>query len=96
MKALHQPTNLQEAIEFINPRFNGMESFFETKDQDSFAAFCHSQMSGGIGMKIRNEFELWHNKKSPLYLDLKNNHKCHQPVSMSDKIIRGVYKLRTK
>lgn len=102
-----QPNNLQEAIEIINPMFDGMENYFEaTKDnpvkcmilsvydENSFASFCHSQLSGGIGMKIRNHFGFWGDNKSAIYLDLKNNHNCKDPDSMSDKIVRGVYQLR--
>lgn len=89
-----QPKNLKEAIDHINSNFDGMEKCFEEKTEDSFAAFCHSQLSGGIGMKIRNYFEFWTNKETPLYKDLVKNHKCKDPDCMSDKIIRGVYKLR--
>lgn len=108
-KIMEQPNTLQEAIELINPMFDGMENYFEaTKDnpvkgmilsvydEDSFATFCHSQLSGAIGMKIRNHFKFWGDNKSPLYLDLKNNHNCKDPDAMSDKIVRGVYKLRTE
>ena len=105
---MENPTNLAEAIEYMNPKFDGMEQYFEATqenpvkgmilsvyDEDSFATFCHSQLSGGIGMKIRNHFEFWSNKKSPLYLDLKNNHGCKHPDDMSNLIIKGIYKLRT-
>lgn len=88
------PSNLEEAIAYVNPFFDGMEDHFQEKDESIFASFCHSQISGGIGMKIRNMFEFWSNKKTPLYLDLKKNHHCDHPDSMSDIIIRGVYKLR--
>lgn len=94
-KKVEQPEDLAEAIKYINPQFDGMEKYFEDKDEDSFAAFCHSQLSGGIGMKIRNHFEFWSDKKTPLYIDLATNHKCTDPDAMSDKIIRGVYNLRT-
>lgn len=88
---------LAAAIVHINSNFEGMDIYFETPwTEDSFAAFCHSQRSGGIGMKIRNYFfKFWSDKKSPLYLDLKKNHGCKDPDAMSDKIIRGVFKLRT-
>ena len=104
---MDKPINLNDAIEQINPMFDGMGKYFEATpekpvkglvlsvyDEDSFASFCHSQLSGVIGMKIRNHFEFWSDKKSLLYLDLKNNHQCDDPDSMSDKIIRGIYKLR--
>ena len=40
---------LYDAVEFFIPSFEKVEYLFK-KDEDSFAAFCHSQMSGGIGM----------------------------------------------
>lgn len=91
---MEKPQNLKEAIDFMNPIFDGMESFFEEKNEDSFAAFCHSQLSGGIGMKIRNEFEFWSNMETPLFKDLMTNHRAKNPDAMSDMIIRGIYKLR--
>lgn len=106
---MKKPTNLKEAIEYINPMFDGMEKYFKATpespikgmilsvyDENSFAYFCHSQLSGGIGMKIRNHLGLWGNQQSPLFIDLKTNHNCKDPDGMSDKIIRGVYQLRRK
>lgn len=89
-----KPKNLAEAIEHMNHNFDGMDKYFDEKDEDSFAAFSHSQLSGGIGMKIRNHFEFWSNKTTDLYKDLYYNHKCKDPYAMSDKIIRGIYQLR--
>lgn len=73
-----------------------MDEYFIKKDEDSFAAFCHFQMSGGIGMKIRNEFEFWSDEDTPLYKDLLANHRCLHPDDMSDKILRGIYKQKTQ
>ncbi len=105
---MEKPKNLKEAIQTINPMFDGMDKYFEATpenpvkgialsvyDENTFASFCHSQISGGIGMKIRNYFEFWHNKETDLYKDLFKNHHCKEPDAMSDKIIRGIYQLRT-
>lgn len=85
-------TNIDEAIELFLPRFDGLE---ETdafkKGEDDFAAFCHSQMSGGIGMKIRNELNLWDNT-SPMHQYFTEKFNCKHPDDMSDLIIRGIYK----
>lgn len=62
----------------------------QAKDEDTFAAFCHSQLSGGIGMKIRNEMGLW--EDSDLKRHFEYVHNCKHPDDMSDLIIRGVYK----
>jgi hypothetical protein len=87
---MENPKTLIEAVEFFIPAFEGCEDLFK-KDEDSFAAFCHSQLSGGIGMKIRNSLELW-DKKSIMHKYMKKNHKCKHPDDMSDKILREIYK----
>jgi D-glycero-D-manno-heptose 1,7-bisphosphate phosphatase len=84
------PATLSEAVEYLMPRFDGMEKYFE-KDEDGFAAFCHSQLSGGIGMKIRNEFGFW-KEDTEIYNHMKSVHNLSHPDDMSDKIIREVYK----
>lgn len=86
------PIDLESAIRYYLPRFEGMEEKAMEKGEDGFAAFCHSQLSGGIGMKIRNELGLWDVPKSDLHMYFVNTHGCSHPDSMSDLIIRGVYK----
>jgi hypothetical protein len=83
-------TNLQEAIDYYIPFFEGMELIPEAKDVDTFASYCHSQLSGGIGMNIRNHLDLW-NDKSILHIYFKKEYKCDHPDNMSDLVIRGVY-----
>ena len=90
MEAPKLPTTLNEAIEYIYPRFEGMDKYFKTSEDD-FAAFCHSQLSGGIGMQIRNSLGLWNNS-SELSTHMQHVQLCHHPDSMSDLILRGVYK----
>jgi hypothetical protein len=78
-----------EAVEFIYPYFEGMNKYFDEMDEDSFAAYCHSQLSGGIGMNIRNTFGLW--QESILYEYMRTTEKIEHPDGMSDLIIRKVY-----
>lgn len=90
------PENLTEVVDILLPRFEGMEKTPEfAKGEDFFASFCHSQLSGGIGMKIRNEFDLWADN-SVLHQYFKNNHDLEHPYSMSDLIIRHVYRKMVK
>lgn len=84
------PNTLEDAIEFYFPRFAGMDKYFHFSE-DKFSAFCHSMFSGGIGMKIRNEMGFW-TKNSALYTYMTNELKLQDPDSMSDAIIRGVYR----
>lgn len=83
------PETLEEAIEYFYPRFEGMDSHF-SKSQGDFAAFCHSQLSGGIGMKIRNELGFW-TKDTAIYHHMVNVQRINHPDSMSDLIIRFIY-----
>ena len=86
---------LDEAIELILPQFEGMESYIIERSEDEFAAFCHSQLSGGIGMQIRNKLSLW-NDKSDLYQHFVKEHKCEHPDDMSDLIIRKIYRIKNE
>lgn len=88
------PTTLEEAVTELLPRFEGMEEYFK-KSEDSFAAFCHSQLSGGIGMKIRNEFGFW-TKDTDLYNHMVEVHKLTHPDSMSNLILRKIYQTKNK
>lgn len=84
------PTTLSEAVEFFTPAFNGMEKEFE-RDIDDFAAFCHSQLSGGIGGQIRNALNLW-DANSIMHQHMKTVEGYCHPEDMSDKILREIYK----
>lgn len=84
------PKTLEEAVDFLIPKFEGMEEVFK-KTEDSFAAYCHSQLSGGIGMQVRNQFGFW-TKDSELYMHMKTKHRITEPDSMSDLILRHVYR----
>lgn len=84
------PTTLEAAIAYVMPGFKGMENFIKKYDENEFAAFCHSQLSGGIGMQIRNRLHLWI-QNSELHQYFLKEHNLYHPDSMSDLIIRGVY-----
>ena len=82
---------MKETIKDLIPKFEGMEKIEQSKDEDTFAAYCHSQLSGGIGMKIRNEYGLWVDT-SPLRKYFDDNHpNLKHPDDMSDFIIRIIY-----
>lgn len=83
-------TTLEKAIEYMMPNFEGMDEYFK-KSEDDFSAFCQSQLSGGIGMQIRNHLGLWE-KTGILHKYFIKEHKTKHPDDMSDLIIRGVYK----
>jgi hypothetical protein len=84
------PTTLNEAIDYLLPRFQGMEEYMKD-GENVFAAFCHSQLSGGIGMQIRNELQLWVHE-SPIHQHFLADHQLFHPDEMSDLIIRHVYR----
>jgi len=82
---------LDAAIDEILPMFEGMEPMAKARTADEFATFCHSQLSGGIGMKIRNHFGLWDNTK-PLTKFFIDTFEHIHPDSMSAMILVGVHK----
>ena len=85
------PTIIDETVQELLPKFTGMEEYLK-KSEDSFAAFCHSQLSGGIGMKIRNEYGFWDPEKqeTPLNKALEDAG-CTDADSKSDYLLRKVY-----
>lgn len=89
MSEIKSPTTLEEAVEYLYPRFVGMDKYFKC-EQSQFSAFCHSQLSGGIGMKVRNELGLWE-MKNDLYNSIKTVHNIEHPEDQSGLILRGVY-----
>lgn len=82
-------TTLDEAVAYLLPRFEGMEKYMGKSEED-FTAFCHSELSGGIGMKIQRELKLWV-VESPLHQYFLRKHNLLHLDEMSDLIIRGVY-----
>ena len=54
----NRPKTLEEAVDYYIPKFERSHKSWidgELRDEDAFSAYCHSMMSGGIGMHIRNE-----------------------------------------
>jgi len=84
------PTTLEEAVDYYIPFFKGMEEYFE-KSEDNFASFCHSQMSGGIGMQIRNYLGLWE-AESVMTKHMNEVYDLNHADDMSDLILREIYK----
>lgn len=86
------PQNLDELVAVLLPRFAGLEDdkFFKM-GEDSFTSFCHSQLSGGIGMQIRNEYGLWQ-QDSFFHKYFKREFNCENADAMSAVILRAVYK----
>ena len=82
-------TTLDEAVAYLLPRFEGMEKYMG-KSEVEFTAFCHSELSGGIGMKIQRGLKLWV-VESPLHQYFLRKHNLLHLDEMSDLIIRGVY-----
>jgi len=87
------PKTLDEAVDYYLPKFKGPNWFNDS--EDSFASFCHSMLSGGIGMNIRNELGLW-TKDTDIYKHFVNVHNIEHPDDMSDLILRSIYRKKTK
>jgi len=85
------PKTADEAADYYIPRFEGMDKYFQEMDEDTFAVFCHSMLSGGIGMIIRNEMGFW-SQDTELYHHMVNVQKINHPDDMSDHIIRLIYR----
>lgn len=82
---------IDDTVDFWFSWFTGMEKIPQAKTEDLFAAYCHSQLSGGIGMTIRNQLRLW-DDRSDLHIYFKTTFGCKHPDEMSDLIIRNVYR----
>jgi len=82
-------TTLDEAVSYLLPRFEGMEKYMQ-KSEEEFTSFCHSELSGGIGMKIQRELKLWV-VESPLHQYFLRKHNLLHLDEMSDLIIRKVH-----
>jgi hypothetical protein len=79
-----------KAVAEIIPMFNGMEDKIVKSTENDFISFCHSQISGGIGMKIRNHFKLWQ-PDSDLARYFTSRNIAHHPDTMSSEILKAVY-----
>lgn len=85
------PTTLNETVDYLIPQFEGLDDLFTKKSEDAFSLFCHSQLSGGIGMQIRNNLGFW-TKDTDIYNHMVEVHNLEHPDEMSDLILREVYK----
>jgi len=84
------PTTLEESVDYYTPSFKGLEHLFENSE-DNFASFCHSQLSGGIGMQIRNQLGLW-DADSVMTKHMNEVYSLNHADDMSDLILREIYK----
>jgi hypothetical protein len=84
-----------KAVAEIIPMFNGMEDRIIKSTESDFVSFCHSQISGGIGMKIRNHFKLW-DPESELSKFFKVTGIANHPDTMSSALLRAVHAEITK
>jgi len=84
------PKTLKEAVDYFIPWFEGMENDFK-KTENLFSAYCHSQLSGGIGMQIRNHLGFW-SKDTAIYHHMVDVHQLNHADDMSDLIIREIHK----
>lgn len=90
--SLENINTISSGVEFFYPAFKEIEDIILSKDEESFACFCHSQLSGGIGMQIRNVLNLW-DDNSPIHKQFIKEHNITHPDDMSDFIIRVEYNM---
>lgn len=83
-------TKIESVIKELSERFEGMEELAEFSNEDKFCNYCHTMLSN-IGMRIRNEYDLW-NQEGELHLGLCAINIEH-PDDMSDYLIRRAYRL---
>lgn len=51
---------VEGVVDELVKRFEGMEDkVLSFKNSDDFALWCHSMLSGGIAMNVRNTYDLW-------------------------------------
>jgi hypothetical protein len=90
LKVKEEDDVFSKAITEIFPLFNGMEEKIVKSTKNDFVSFCHSQISGGIGMQIRNKFQLW-DANSPLAQYFTSRNIAHHPDTMSSEILKVIY-----
>lgn len=83
-------TPIEKIVEDIYPSFEGMDEYFESKSRDEFRLFCHSMLSGGIAMHIRNKYELW-DENSENHKYFKEVTGLEHPDDMSSAITAAVW-----
>lgn len=85
-----QKNILESIVNDIYPAFEGMDSHFKNQDKEGFSLFCHSMLSGGISMTIRNKYKLW-DKDSENHKYFKEVLKVEHPDDMSAKITEAIW-----
>lgn len=85
------PRTLDQCVNRYLNRFKKLPDSLLEKGEDYFSSYCHSQLSGGIGMQIRNELGLWV-QDSPLHQYFLAEHNLFEPDAMSDLILRHIYR----
>jgi hypothetical protein len=91
-----EKSQIDLAVDELYSNFEGMDIYFQRMTENEFRAYCHSQISGGIGMKIRNMYSFWEmflgkKEKSDLYLELCSGMPGMHPDTMSSQLIARVY-----
>lgn len=99
-----EPQTLEEAVDFFLPHFAGAEDYISgnTKhtlnphgkpmSKQDFRTFCHSMLSGGISMNIRNKLGLWRDEpKPPIYEHMQKRFNVTHPDDMSGIIVEHIY-----
>jgi len=85
------PKTLDEAIAAVLPRFKRLDlAIKHATDLSGFVAFCESQLTGGIGMQIRNQLGLW-GENEALIDHFKTVYGLQHPDDMSAMIIERVF-----
>lgn len=85
---------IDKIVQDLVPRFKGLEIMF-FQGEEKIIARCQSQLSGGIAMKIRNEFRLWV-EDSSLRKWFDENTDLKHPDDMSGYILKKVYQAKKK
>lgn len=88
------PKTLDEAVDYFYDWFDGIEEIGEPEDK--FAGYCQSQLSGGIGMHMRNHLGLWGPPSNELHRSMIKDYGLDNPDDISDLIIRSVHKAYRK
>lgn len=85
-----QPKTVEEAVDQLVPQFDGIEKAIDLSlGVEKFVAFCQSQLSGGIGMKIRNQYGLW--QESELFFTLRAASGFDHPDDQTGFLLRKVF-----
>jgi hypothetical protein len=81
---------IQRIVKEVVIRFEGMEAKVKGSTKEEFISYCHSQLSGGIGMQIRNNYDLWNPQSQAAQYFITRNITRH-PDAMCAEILKAVY-----